>query len=1203
MDAKEIKSTLKAAREAIRQKDFKEALRNCKAVLKADKDNYNALVFIGVAAEGLEQPDQAIKAFEKATEISPEQILAWQGLCSFYEKSTTQEHSQALVPVYEKLVTLYQGEEAKWIETINKLAELHSKLGALDRASSCYHKALKAITDPEKQKPIWRKLANMLGSSQSLTPDLENMLLEAYKVMLTSDESQEQEQFIQPYLELLRKSDDYAELESESNRLSSCYPSCAYPLEAVLQLQLDSQIGLKQRSAEKVGAVCERLRTMGNQSSVLKLGEGFLNMINKDYTRAQAFLTKGVKSCPSVISGYVYLAEVLNCLCDYKGVISTCEQAIGKLKSKEKRLSCPNSLVEDHLNLLTIKSYICQRTELTLKKAATLLEEMTNKNPENQEILLLLADVYLKQGEITKVEEFLNTHQSMLTHAGNVNALKGRVAFARKDFHTAIQHLEQAVKEDGSRSEFFFQLGCVNWSVYETADPSDQSFAEKSFKQWLQAAKLNPNNAEVFRCLGDYYATVQKDLLKAKRCYQKSFNLNPGDEKTGAALCDSLTSTGEEEAARSILLRVTSQASAGSGKWAWLRLGLHQVKKTDHTAAMTSFQAALRADPADNHVWECLAEAYLTRGSYTAALKAFTKALELDPSSVYCLYQISFIKQTLGQFTEAVSEYKAVLETSPHYVPAMKGLGETLILLARSHLKQSFNLRAKDNCSEAIDYLTQGAAIRPDLSCLWKLLGDACTVLQPLSDKGFSVSVPLKLIELGDKSSEKKRSLSKEELLKLGARCYGQALKLLPDCAALWHDLGVNYFYQSQLLSGAAAVDVATKSLHILQKAVMLDPLDFRHWTALGRVACYPGVNNPSLAQHCFIKSILAERNNVVAWTNLGTLYLKNDNVKLAHDAFTVAQSLDPTYVACWIGQAMIAETVGHEDAMDLFRHTTELGHHLESALGYGHWVCTVMRDLEKRDSEMYKYCVEQMAAIPMASDALSRYLDRMKTNPTAYNMYGLLLEKQGLLQSAAEAFTRAISILETGSGSDGLITKECWKVGRGYGTVPISGQDLTFEGTCELALVHYKLGQLAQSFQAYERALELASKDEDKSHVYAAMGMVAYKFGDADGVKTALFNCSQTTPSSNHGLAALCSFGFLQSDETLVRAALDELISRDTLDLLPQTLLLEMSLQQSPLLTQALTDHPDNPAVRDLQSLVFATPRTREMSPGSCVC
>ena len=48
-----------------------------------------------------------------------------------------------------------------------------------------------------------------------------------------------------------------------------------------------------------------------------------------------------------------------------------------------------------------------------------------------------------------------------------------------------------------------------------------------------------------------------------------------------------------------------------------------------------------------------------------------------------------------------------------------------------------------------------------------------------------------------------------------------------------------------------------------------------------------------------------------------------------AHEAFKVAQSLDPAYVASWIGQALIAETVGHSDAMDLFRHTTELGFHV----------------------------------------------------------------------------------------------------------------------------------------------------------------------------------------------------------------------------------------------------------------------------------
>ena len=48
------------------------------AILKHDKSNYNALVFVGVSAEGLEQPDQAIAAYKRAIDAEPNNPLAWQ---------------------------------------------------------------------------------------------------------------------------------------------------------------------------------------------------------------------------------------------------------------------------------------------------------------------------------------------------------------------------------------------------------------------------------------------------------------------------------------------------------------------------------------------------------------------------------------------------------------------------------------------------------------------------------------------------------------------------------------------------------------------------------------------------------------------------------------------------------------------------------------------------------------------------------------------------------------------------------------------------------------------------------------------------------------------------------------------------------------------------------------------------------------------
>lgn len=51
------------------------------AVLKLEKNNYNAWVFIGKAASELDQPDQSQAAYKKAVELEPEQLLAWQVRC------------------------------------------------------------------------------------------------------------------------------------------------------------------------------------------------------------------------------------------------------------------------------------------------------------------------------------------------------------------------------------------------------------------------------------------------------------------------------------------------------------------------------------------------------------------------------------------------------------------------------------------------------------------------------------------------------------------------------------------------------------------------------------------------------------------------------------------------------------------------------------------------------------------------------------------------------------------------------------------------------------------------------------------------------------------------------------------------------------------------------------------------------------------
>ena len=64
MAEKEIKGLLKEAREQIKRKEYKSALKECKKVLNKDKNNYMALVFCGLCLSELDQPEPALQVRE-----------------------------------------------------------------------------------------------------------------------------------------------------------------------------------------------------------------------------------------------------------------------------------------------------------------------------------------------------------------------------------------------------------------------------------------------------------------------------------------------------------------------------------------------------------------------------------------------------------------------------------------------------------------------------------------------------------------------------------------------------------------------------------------------------------------------------------------------------------------------------------------------------------------------------------------------------------------------------------------------------------------------------------------------------------------------------------------------------------------------------------------------------------------------------------
>ena len=94
----------------------------------------------------MELYDQAIKAYKKATEAKPEQLPAWQGISTFYEKKKDlkKEDLEDLAVAYDKILKIFEASETemnKYYLISEKLVTLHyEKLGH-------FHNAIKVIQD------------------------------------------------------------------------------------------------------------------------------------------------------------------------------------------------------------------------------------------------------------------------------------------------------------------------------------------------------------------------------------------------------------------------------------------------------------------------------------------------------------------------------------------------------------------------------------------------------------------------------------------------------------------------------------------------------------------------------------------------------------------------------------------------------------------------------------------------------------------------------------------------------------------------------------------------------------------------------------------------------------------------------------------------------------------------------------------------
>ncbi|XP_009951272.1 PREDICTED: tetratricopeptide repeat protein 37 [Leptosomus discolor] len=1149
MSNKEVKAALKSAREAIRNKEYKEALKHCKAVLKQEKNNYNAWVFIGLAAAELGQPDQAKGAYKKAIELEPNQLLAWQGLANLYEKSSQTGVKGDLADVYQKLLELYErGDKQKWCDVCNKLVELYHQEKKYLEVAETWQKLIQVKQEEGAEKAelhqLWKKMIQLLkDSTENQDNKTEQSLLTAFENAVNSADAVPGEDHQNLYKDFIRCLSKFphetTRLEEACNDMIALYPTVSYPLEVLCLHFVQSGT-----FSEEALHCFSRLLEMDASSGPAIIGFGIKCLQEKKYKEAIKSLTEGLQKTSQCPAAWRYLAEAQMKIHKQRNAVLSCNQALEALGTPEgPSLQWKNLILQLKAEAL-IKIADADAAEEAIKA----LEQIVNASSDPV-VLAIKGRAYLNKGLVDQASKI--SQELLLSHPdlAESHALEGFIHYSQKNYEQAERSFLNAIERKAEAAEYHQYLGLTYWFM------SDETKKDKgkALTQFLKAAKLDNYLGSVFYYLGNYYRDIAGDKSRARGCYKKAFELDGTDEESGTAAVDLSVELGDMDTALSILNEVTEKARTGTAKWAWLHRGLYYLRTDRPSQAVADLQAAVRADPKDSNCWEVLGEAYLSRGSYSTALKSFRKASELNPELVYSIYRAAAVEQILGKYENAIATYEQILKKTEDYVPALKGLGECYLLLARSALDNYFDKKAMDYIEQALEFFTRATKHRPDVSCLWKLLGDTCTSVHVISSAKVNIQVLGSLLG----KNVGKQTLKKSELLSLGGRCYSKALKLM-HLPSIWCDLGINYYRQAEHLTAVGTdmneiSELLEKSLQCLKKAVRLHSKNHLYWNALGVVASCSAIGNYALAQHSFIKSVQAEQINVVAWTNLGALYLATGNIEQAHEAFKVAQSLDPTYLLCWIGQALVAETIGSYDTMDLFRHTTELSMHNEGVKGYAHWVCSTLQDKSNRNTELYLYNIVQMNAIPGAQVVLSKYTERNPDDASAFTMLGYLNEYLHLKRQAADAYERAASLLKNSEDTEKYNNAmqnyarslcalgQCDKAIEVYTSTPLT----EFEGIVGLALAYFKKGLLQESIKAYEKALSVAESEQDKAHILTALAIIEYKQNKVDAAKTLLFKCSLKEPSTE-SLKALCTLGLVKQDATLATAALKELLKHE---------------------------------------------------------
>ena len=690
-------------------------------------------------------------------------------------------------------------------------------------------------------------------------------------------------------------------------------------------------------------------------------------------------MTQGIEESSSSnlahrIMGLTYLH-----LEEYEGAAATARLGLQRvsIECNMSGLALENSL--DALRIVLGTALIQFQAPRHHPEAMKLFENVLHRKPIEGSALIGIGLIFEEQEEYVKAIDFFdralkrNSDPKIKAEAAWCKALNGDSETGLHELEVCLPNMEGPdTRAKMLRAQTLYRIGMCIWNL-ETSSKARKN-REGAYARFIASLQVDLNYAPAYTILGIFYADYGRDKKRARKCFQKAFELSSSEVEAAERLAQSFAKSGEWDLVEIVAQRVVEsgrvRAAPGSKKkglsWPFAALGVVQLNNQEYSKSVTSFQSALRSSPKDYHYWVGLGESYHNSGRYIAATKAFEHAEELEESSEdtngkdrwFSKYMLGNVKRELGQYDGAIVGYQEVLKMRPSDYAVSIALLQSLVEGAWHSIEVGFFGRATDAASEAIEVAKDIAEGHNEAFNLWKVVGDACSIFTYAS--AYASKLPTQILlsllkadvdlqaynilaEIDGINDETLQTIFEPNpktpsplQLSISAAILAQKRAIhvcannVNSRAVAWYNLGWTEYRAHVCIEKESGADSKKKHVKYLKASVQAFKRAIEHeagnaefWNSLGIVTTEL---NSRVSQHSFVRSLYLNDKNARVWTNLGTLYLIQNDFQLANDAYTRAQSSDPDYAQAWLGQGLLAMQLGEvNEARSLFTHAFEI--------------------------------------------------------------------------------------------------------------------------------------------------------------------------------------------------------------------------------------------------------------------------------------